>query len=133
MCVLTVQKEYKNNLFLLRIFIFLFIYENTRSTTHLGVDIRANFYDPIYAPGSGSIENISYSSSYGEFVIIRFDDESAILFSGFDTLNISIGDTKLNYPFELCKCKNNIKIACKFSASLYRLFVNISSESKFRI
>ncbi len=61
--------------------------------THYGVDIGASYGTNIYAADSGTVEISTYSSSYGNYVLINHGGGNATLYAHMSTRYVEVGDS----------------------------------------
>ena len=61
--------------------------------THWGVDIGASYGTNIYAADSGTVEISTYSSSYGNYVLINHGGGNATLYAHMSTRYVSAGES----------------------------------------
>ncbi|MDJ0919636.1 MAG: M23/M56 family metallopeptidase [Henriciella sp.] len=59
---------------------------------HYGVDIGAEYYTPIYAPGPGKVITAKFKDGYGKTVDIKFEDGTKMRFSQLAEYYVSVGD-----------------------------------------
>jgi len=60
---------------------------------HSGVDIGASAGDPIYAADSGTVVIATYSSSYGNYVVINHGSGSSTLYAHMSSMAVSAGQS----------------------------------------
>jgi len=61
--------------------------------THYGIDIGASYGTNIYAADSGTVEISTYSSSYGNYVLINHGGGNATLYAHMSTRYVEVGQS----------------------------------------
>jgi len=61
------------------------------SKLHQGIDIKAPMYTPVYSTGSGSILEIGYSVSAGNYVVIKHNDKYSSRYNHLGSVIIEEG------------------------------------------
>lgn len=64
----------------------------TKRKNHNGIDIGAPRNTEIYASKSGTVATATYSSSYGNYIVIRHDDGSRTLYAHCTKLYVEYGE-----------------------------------------
>jgi murein DD-endopeptidase MepM/ murein hydrolase activator NlpD len=67
------------------------IYHDLRP--HYGIDIRASYGSNIHAADSGKVITSTYSSSYGNYIVISHGSGMTTLYAHMSKLKSKVGDT----------------------------------------
>jgi len=65
----------------------------TRNGMHMGIDIAAELYTPIYAVDSGVVSKSYYSDTYGHVVFIKHQNDYETVYAHLHKRNVNKGDS----------------------------------------
>ncbi|MBY0096511.1 peptidoglycan DD-metalloendopeptidase family protein [Mesobacillus maritimus] len=65
----------------------------TRNGMHMGIDIAAELYTPIYAVDSGVVSKSYYSDTYGHVVFIKHQNDYETVYAHLHKRNVNEGDS----------------------------------------